>query len=708
MGNPLVQAPIESVLVFRRGARVTRRLSLDDTTERLRIGPLPMALADGTVRVRATGARVRAATVSVAVPEPAETEGRPARNEALERARIEEGAIEARLEVVRASLQALDALELVGRGRVEQREPGAIPTGARRAAATLRRELHGDAHARLRTLEEELRVAREERQAFEQEDRIATAAKQVRPHELRKALDVVLDEVGSEAELRIEYDVADARWYPVYTLRFDDAYEQARMEVRALLAQRTGEDWADARLTCSTALPDRQATLPELRSIRLGRAQPAPPRAFRELPDDIATLFADFERGYPTKPEPPVTRSAPLRASLRVAKGEAQPPPRPAPPPPRSAGSPPPQAAPFQAAPPAPKAPAPSAAPRGRKMKRAVQETGRFASVADEGFGAALGLADMDVLVGGGGGPFGGAPKPDAIEPEPMGLAVADGLLDYAGLTMADPTDPARGKLRRATDAERLGVPASVPLPGGARSWTPRTPPRTVTPAPIAGFDHAYVAPGATHVPSDGAFHTVALQVHEGAARRHYVVVPRESRDVFRTVALEPLGAPLLPGPLDVYVGDRFLTSRSLDATPAGDALELGLGVEAALEVARNASFSERTTGLMRGGLALEHEVSVDLENHLRQAAEVEVRERLPVAREGADDVEVKVEEVSPRWEPWTPEPQPGSPELRGGHRWIVKLAPAGQAGARARLELRYAVHISGKQQLVGGNRRES
>jgi hypothetical protein len=40
---------------------------------------------------------------------------------------------------------------------------------------------------------------------------------------------------------------------------------------------------------------------------------------------------------------------------------------------------------------------------------------------------------------------------------------------------------------------------------------------------------------------------------------------------------------------------------------------------------------------------------------------------------------------------------------VRGGLRWIVDVAP----GGAARVELRYRVKLSAKNEIVGGNRRE-
>jgi hypothetical protein len=81
------------------------------------------------------------------------------------------------------------------------------------------------------------------------------------------------------------------------------------------------------------------------------------------------------------------------------------------------------------------------------------------------------------------------------------------------------------------------------------------------------------------------------------------------------------------------------------------------------------------------------------------------VRERLPVLRQGEDDIKLEVEDVSPAWEKFEPFPsEPHHPRLRGGHRWTVALAPAEEK----RLSVRYAIRISSKHELVGGNRREA
>ena len=59
---------------------------------------------------------------------------------------------------------------------------------------------------------------------------------------------------------------------------------------------------------------------------------------------------------------------------------------------------------------------------------------------------------------------------------------------------------------------------------------------------------------------------------------------------------------------------------------------------------------------MLRGALRLVHAVTIDVENLSPRPIDIEVRERIPVTREGDDDVEVTLGKVEPAWERWTPD----------------------------------------------------
>jgi hypothetical protein len=174
---------------------------------------------------------------------------------------------------------------------------------------------------------------------------------------------------------------------------------------------------------------------------------------------------------------------------------------------------------------------------------------------------------------------------------------------------------------------------------------------------------------------------------------------------VFRVAEItNPFDGPLLPGPIDVYDRGQFLVTSEVDYTPPGGSMDVGLGVDPSVKIARNVEFHEEATGMLRGGLRLVHAISIDVENLAARAIELEIRERVPVTREGDDDVEVSLGKVDPPWERYTPDTDaPREARLRGGFRWRLTIP----ASSKKLLRAGYDVKIAGKHELIGGNRRE-
>jgi hypothetical protein len=315
---------------------------------------------------------------------------------------------------------------------------------------------------------------------------------------------------------------------------------------------------------------------------------------------------------------------------------------------------------------------------------------------------------------GAGGGPGGAMDKEEYFDDEPELTADAD-LMEYGALRMGAGAFVNRGKLRPAgpydryreqlPEAFRPHIHTFAEILGRALQTARETanqspPPGCVPDFPEFEYDYAYPTDAPVTIPSDGKFHTIPLTTREGEVSQRYIVVPRESQDVFRFVEwTNPLDAPLLDGPADVHVaGDYLVTTQLRFVAPRGGA-KLGLGVEQGIAVARNTRFHEDTTGMLGGTLNLHHHIAVEVRNNLARPAVIEVRERIPVLEAGEDDIEVETAAVEPAWAKYDPDDY----HLRGGHRWVVTL----DAGATQDLEAEYVVKISSKQEIVGGNRRE-
>jgi uncharacterized protein (TIGR02231 family) len=86
-------------------------------------------------------------------------------------------------------------------------------------------------------------------------------------------------------ELRIIYDVTDAKWQPAYDVRLQADHPSLQIDCIAEVQQQTGEDWPAVALKVSTAVPEKTPAIPEASLLRLPstlRPKPAtsaaPPR----------------------------------------------------------------------------------------------------------------------------------------------------------------------------------------------------------------------------------------------------------------------------------------------------------------------------------------------------------------------------------------------------------------------------------------------
>ncbi len=739
---PAVASRIVAVTMFSSGALVERAAtyapSRNGGPESLRLAGLPLSLDDGTVRVRveadpeqaeaqpAAPVTVTDVRVALEVPEP-DRELAPPRDEELIEARHDVSRLKESIAAAEGMISRLETLAAPPRPRgAYGTPPPPSPAAARLALLDFRGQELERLTERLAELRRELAAAAEHLRQLEDRQRRASTARQAREHELRKSLFVTLRRETGAADARcrlvVRYLVPGARWAPGYTVRFDPGLERVRLALRALVCQATGEDWQGVRLTLSTAEPQRWSELPELKSLCIGRRQTPPAKTgWREPPAGTGELFADYDRERKRLPVPPpaveqaaaggsaAAEPVPASASIEdsfsgdadfetvmeeleleadlddTAEIELS-----APPPPATA------ALSFGPVEPVAAAPAPSAKPPANRRVMAKKRRRRRSPKS-----IALALPERR------------APAPP--EPEP-GIAAPDEYLDYGRLRLAGAEEPERGKLRPGAGDEdylelltllrvevRFDVLSAVRRAArkAEQAGSVPAPPGYAYPRAWRGFDHAYAAEAPVDVAADGVFHNLPLLERQTPAELRYVAVPREAPQAFRVASFaNPLPAPLPRGPADVYVGEDFLLTSTLDTAAPEAAVELGLGVDEALKLARNCRFREQTSGLIRGRLSLRHEVDVEVANRLAMPVRCEVRERIPIPREGDEEIEVEIVDVEPDWESFA---QPQRP-VESGYRWRLTLA----AGESRTLRLRYVIRLPASHELVGGNRRES
>lgn len=75
------------------------------------------------------------------------------------------------------------------------------------------------------------------------------------------------------AVIDLGYMVSGARWRPTYDLQLQPSQNRVEVSLAGLVSQESGEDWTDARLTLSTAIPATATQLPKLLTWKLGERE---------------------------------------------------------------------------------------------------------------------------------------------------------------------------------------------------------------------------------------------------------------------------------------------------------------------------------------------------------------------------------------------------------------------------------------------------
>ncbi|MFD7137573.1 DUF4139 domain-containing protein, partial [Streptomyces sp. NPDC059894] len=348
------ESALDSVVVYAQGA-VCRRLARGSVPAdgRVRVTGLPRSLDPGSLRARALGApgaRVTEARIEVEA-EPYDTGVPDGSRREVERLRDEYAAARGRRDRQLSLIEEVRALHPVPPARREDEPHRRTPVDAWLELADFVDERLTGLHSRLVELEEALR--RVEHELAVAVDRLARASTDAPSAHVETTVSAVLTLDGAEGaevevEVELEYGVPGAVWVPAYRLFHRQGDSGGRLVLRASVAQRTGEDWTGVRVALATADLRRATDLPRLRSVRIGRRQPAPASSgWREPPAGLADLFAGYDAAGP-RPATATARDAvvagaapvPVAAAGGPASAPVPPPPPPAPSAPQGYGGP--------------------------------------------------------------------------------------------------------------------------------------------------------------------------------------------------------------------------------------------------------------------------------------------------------------------------------------------------------------------------------
>lgn len=706
--SAVLETVIDSVLVFPQGAQVTRMGEIPKGAESLEIAELPLGLLDDSVSISLLNVGNEVLTSQVAVGlAVAGTREKPELAEEIRAACLERRRVESNLKAEKRLLTHLMTERDAPRpDNLPHQEPPHRQLTKILELREFQKQQGEKIAGRIHLLEAELREAVDKHEQLK--TRESQAAREVEPEELRKIVRVGLNQAvdSQSARFSLTYRVEAARWAPAYSARFDSSCEEVLFSMRALVCQATEEDWGDVNLSLSTALPHSIRECPELKSRRLGRAQPSTPSRWVPPPLGTKELFSGFESALAVQA---VAKPKPKPSSV-VQPVPPPPPPMAAPEPRRELSKS--ESVAFGSAPglggsaegwaqeemetgalhlledaddaycePAPVMAAPAGAMRARSVPMKKRKSGR----------------------GGGGG--------DKFIRELEVKTLDQRSWSFAQLRLPDWENRRRGELVYSEDweiyTETLQVSHTIIQKALSRYedltngvLRKALPSKHVPPSALSGFDYRYQTSGRVDVPADSQFHSLPVFQAVMTSKAHYVVVPRKSLDVFRSAQVENgtlYG--LCEGPVDVSWEDDFLHTTSLGQAAPSSTFELGLGVCEGLKVSREVAYEETSAGLMSQSTSLPHEVTYQLVNHLSAAVTITIRERLPEPSE-KDKNDLKISAQTDGWKEFQ---DPEQPDLTTGLEKAVTL----EAGASAEAKLAYTITFSSKYELAGGNRRE-
>ncbi|KAI9058191.1 hypothetical protein FKP32DRAFT_1597260 [Trametes sanguinea] len=188
-------------------------------------------------------------------------------------------------------------------------------------------------------------------------------------------------------------------------------------------------------------------------------------------------------------------------------------------------------------------------------------------------------------------------------------------------------------------------APTSAPPPQAPPG--PATPLQPLTPSTFAqanspsrsALSVAYRIDGAVTIPSDGEKHRLTIALLNFKTKLSYMCVPRQSPIVYILSKVENTSAyDLLPGTVNVYMNDRFVTRTSIDFISVNESFECVLGVDTSIKVSYRQD--EKTEREPRRSFAEPQKtttqtmVTTIINRHNHGIPELIIRESIPLGSE--------------------------------------------------------------------------
>lgn len=637
----VLETRVDRVTVYSDRARITRaaRVKLEPGRQRVEVPDLPFGLDDGSVSAALPGAR-NAKILAIEVEKSFGKRASKKEAEALLKKREELVAKQNRLQ---DEVNALGAEESVLRSfsvkapTNEKGQPEPVPLEPANWRATLSFVQGGleSVLARKRDKVAEQQALQKELSALDVEIR------KIRSYEQEAVKRVVLEldaDGATTADVEVTYAIAGPHWRPAYDVRVLSASGKIELVTYAVVRQETGEDWADASVTFSTAFPEGGADLPELLAWRLGDTQQY---AYAAGQGGVGQMSPGIAVAQTSRTEHDGAKSQ--RADRR------------APSPSRSARA------------EAPSAPPPMAAP-APAMEAPSDDYGSYD---EEELADSIALESTGSI---GGMPVGNArAKKEEAKPAPQYAANRQQAQIEAvgsGIWKLPAGRPYVFHNREAKGFAWSGDVLYCPSPRVA----------------AGGFDFKFKPKRRQTIPSDGRERKVKLAEGTFAADLLYeIVAPVSTKAYLRADLKNDRKQPFLAGESFVFLDDDFVGRAFLDTVAPGESMTLSLGVDEDVKVERRVEQTAETQGLISKKERTVYTVLLTVKSFEKRAIEVIVRDQMPITWQ-KDDISIDGLKVLP--EPSKPDEALGTDPGAGLLAWKLKIP----AGGKQDFKIQYAV----------------
>jgi hypothetical protein len=580
-----IDAPITSVTVYSDQARVVRTAQLTlSGSQRVELPLLRGAVEASSIRVEAEGAEVSRVDLRPVSPEALiATEARKVLDtldrleDQLARTRSEREACRAQL----SSLQSLRPQPLPEGDRDKAPPPRLDPSGWT-AASTFVIDTLGKLQARLRELDARVQELERERERQLQE------ATRLGGSPRSPGLEVAPTLSGSgPAKITLTYVTRNARWFPRYELQLAPEANRVQVSFFGLVSQESGEDWKDAALTLSTALPATATSIPKLATWKIGQRD-----RFIPTPAQLAPLH-----GPPPPLPPPLPEEAQesdqLRQRLLARVQAAQQPPS------IDVGS----------------------TTTGVNLDQRIVSGKKAPARSFESMTSAAPAAPPP--------PPAEAPDFDASESYVEEIVTVSGSTSPENAYVVDS--------RRNVPTYTVGVGLAPPAAWRRPAVDPRLP------ASLAGgYDLAFPAKRRETVPSGGGGRRVPLFTESWPVKTERKLFPAVARDAFLVAELQSPSQQVLPGgEASLFVGSDPAGTAALKLVAPGERFTLPLGVDRAVRPVRNVTLVQSEKGFLGKDEEILYRVTLEVANPYAFPLPVRIHDQWPLTQD--KDVETKL-----------------------------------------------------------------